>query len=301
MQQQKNLILFIILTVLILVGWQQLSSRLWPPRPRPIPEPTTVLAPEWNSFLAAVAMPGSGGVEAVGPAAADLAVADWSVHPENWLVKSAPEPKKAEVKKAEPAAPHYEVQLGDDQSSLKVTATTLGGGIEGVILNHYPQATSDGKPDGNPPKPLHLVPEEANQASPSNLLYLYQNENDKRPVDTLGKDEWELVSPKDPVPGTAYPEVVFAYRKLPNVDITKTYRLDPKAYHIELMLEFKYKGTGAKAAPLRYQLSAAHGLPIEGDWYTNVYRNALIGDVDGKGNVSRDLQDAQLHRHQGRG
>lgn len=303
MQQPKNLLLFIVLTVLILVGWHQLSVRLWPPRSRPTPPPEEKSPWVWENLrpreqsevfarLAAAAAPAGAGVDTIGSTATAAAVADWSVHQENRVVKREPEPRP-EIKKGAPPAPHYAIQMGDDQSSLKVALTTLGGGVESVILNHFPQATSEGKPDGNPPVPLHLVRTQSFDPTPSNLLYLYANEKDDRPVDTLGKEEWELVSPKNPDPHTAYPEVVFAYHKHPEVDIIKTYRLNPKAYDIELTLEFRYKGAGGKSAPLRYQLASGHGLPIEGDWYNSVFRNALIGEVDNRGEVYRDVQDAR--------
>src|SRR5262249_47334575 len=43
----------------------------------------------------------------------------------------------------------------------------------------------------------------------------------------------------------------------------------------------------------RYQLTSGHGLPIEGVWYTNTFRNALIGTTDPNGDAFRDFQDSR--------
>ena len=40
--QQKNLIIFIALCLLTLVGWPLLMNRLWPPRPRAVLPPVGV-------------------------------------------------------------------------------------------------------------------------------------------------------------------------------------------------------------------------------------------------------------------
>ncbi len=40
----------------------------------------------------------------------------------------------------------------------------------------------------------------------------------------------------------------------------------------------------------RYQLTGAHGLPVEGKWYTSIFRNALIAEEE-KNEIWRDFQD----------
>src|SRR5208282_876695 len=44
-----------------------------------------------------------------------------------------------------------------------------------------------------------------------------------------------------------------------------------------------------------YQLTGGHGLPIEGEWYTSIFRNALVGQKEkGQGkNFWRDYQDSR--------
>src|SRR5207249_4070914 len=75
---------------------------------------------------------------------------------------------------------------------------------------------------------------------------------------------------------TDVPEDAFKHLR-----IFKTYRLGPRDYHLTLLVEIEDTRSGAdanvKAEPFRYQLAGAHGLPIEGIWYTSTYRDGVIG------------------------
>src|SRR5262249_14501163 len=52
--------------------------------------------------------------------------------------------------------------------------------------------------------------------------------------------------------------------------------------------------------PFRYQLAGAHGLPIEGVWYTNIFRNSMIGEVNSRKNLVRTMEEArQISFHEG--
>ena len=78
--------------------------------------------------------------------------------------------------------------------------------------------------------------------------------------------------------------------------VAKTYSLTEGEYHLGLEVKVRRIAKAAldpdKTLPFRYQMTSFHGLPVEGRWYTNYFRNALIGQVDAKtGYVSRDLQD----------
>src|SRR5262249_29296751 len=74
----------------------------------------------------------------------------------------------------------------------------------------------------------------------------------------------------------------------------KTFRLAKGDYHVGLVVRLERKGDGNAALPFRYQLTSGHGLPIEGEWYTYTYRNAMIGLVDPARRVAwRDLQDSR--------
>jgi YidC/Oxa1 family membrane protein insertase len=79
--------------------------------------------------------------------------------------------------------------------------------------------------------------------------------------------------------------------------ITKTYTLKPREYHIGLNIQIEdtRNSKAADKAPrlFRYQLAGSHGLPIEGEWYTSVYRSPMIGTVNARGTLIRDLTQTQ--------
>src|SRR5262249_34447894 len=62
-------------------------------------------------------------------------------------------------------------------------------------------------------------------------------------------------------------------------------------------VEIERKPGGQEPVKVRYQLTGGHGMPIEGEWYTSVYRTALIGLIDGRGNAYRDYQDSRSISH----
>src|SRR5207249_3984662 len=114
---------------------------------------------------------------------------------------------------------------------------------------------------------------------------------DDRPLDTLGKRNWELVEPEKPQEGESYSKVVFR-TEVDGVRIKKTYTFDPVSYHLGLEVTLERVGPGTVS--FRYQLAGGHGMPLEGEWYTSTYRNALIGRVDGKNNLWRDFQELRF-------
>ena len=47
----------------------------------------------------------------------------------------------------------------------------------------------------------------------------------------------------------------------------------------------------AKETHVPLPVTGPHGIPIEGQWYTSIFRNTLIGQVDDKDYIERDFQD----------
>jgi YidC/Oxa1 family membrane protein insertase len=299
--QNKNWPLFMLVSALIILGWIQLQNLIWPPPPRLVP--MHVPDPRlWSSVPGSVhgfweqagGLAGPGGAGAL---ATQVAVADWAAG--EWQGPAAPEPAPVEEAPPPPIAQnvqHQEPTLGSDAEdsafNLKVVLTTQGGGVQELVLNKFAQANRLGLPDGTPPERLGLIPD--NPDAPSNLLthYLSPVEGEpKNPVDTLAKQEWVLVEVKNG-PNDSVHEAVFR-TEVPGLDviITKIYTLAQGAYHIGL--ELKFERRQGQPIQFRYQLAGAHGLPIEGEWYTSTFRNSLIGLVDSKGYVWRDLQDSR--------
>ncbi len=201
------------------------------------------------------------------------------------------------------------IPFGGENSYIQGLFTTRGAGVQKLTLNKFKAANWLGE---RAKGELELIPDDPQQAS--FLMYHYPfdvaNEfNDKvdesgkiikrsNPVDTLGWQIWKLESNKTLGDGTQ--EVRFsthvpeeAYR---HIRIVKTFRLLPHAYHLTLLLEFfderDPKDSAKNPIPFRYQLAGAHGMPIEGIFYTATYRDSVIGQVDKEGSLVRTKEDA---------
>src|SRR5262249_46273155 len=77
-----------------------------------------------------------------------------------------------------------------------------------------------------------------------------------------------------------------------------------KDYHLGLQVEFKLIDAAdpKESVNFCYQTAGPLRMPIEGVWYTNTFRNAVIGGYAAKGrNVWRDLQDSRTIDFQGGG
>jgi YidC/Oxa1 family membrane protein insertase len=214
------------------------------------------------------------------------------------------------------AAPSTDITLGDDTNYfLKVWLTPEGASVRQVILNRFPMADAYGLPVTDPmtkaPRPLDLVPPwrikerselenaqrntiEFDQTDPFHhyQLYHYVRADDDRPVDSLGKLNWTLVPPgvqtKD-----GRQEVSFQAEIDGSIRVTKTYALAPGDYHLGLTVKMESLRQSGEATKFRYQLAGARGLPVEGEWYTQIFRNALIGWEHQSGGFGRSFEDSR--------
>ncbi len=307
MQQQdqtKRIVIFCVSMALCFAVWFGLKAWLYPPPPPPAP-------PE--ARLAAALLSSVDGD--LGQGITQAAVL-WSVEAKH-SAESKPEekPDRAQpppvVAEKPPPAPDRLKTLGDisrtSKFHIRAVFTPRGGGVLSVVLNKFQEADALGRPvklpDGSP-APYRLVPEDP--TNPSNLLLHFDvnKKDDEKPYDTLGKADWtggpdgksdpEVVT--DAVDGRERQSVTFWSPPVQGFQIAKTYSLTQGDYHIGLEVKVKRLAGASldpdKTLPFRYQMTAFHGLPVEGRWYTNTFRNTLIGQVDSKtGYVSRDLQD----------
>ena len=125
---------------------------------------------------------------------------------------------------------------------------------------------------------------------PSFLLYHYAEPNKERPENELGEREWTLITPP-PDASSATQEASFRTElKEFGLRITKTYTLAKGDYHVGLSVKLE-RIPGTTVLPFRYSLSTGRGLPIEGVWYTSVYRNCYIGWFEGDA-ARRHLDDS---------
>lgn len=229
-----------------------------------------------------------------------------------------PEVKKTEAKKRDKEKEFKAVQLPplppatpsdrlltlgggtDSDFNLEVSLDPLGGGVRAVTLPKFRAADGDGRPAG-PGETLKLVPAEANEREPSNLLLHYDPKDadtyDARPFDTLGKRVWTVVEKDgrkvviDEVEGRKRMQAAFR-TEIAGVVITKTYTLLEGEYHVGLQVDLeRAKDAGQEVVKFRYQMSGPKGLPIEGKWYTSTFRNALIALEDKDGYIYREFED----------
>src|SRR5262249_55746021 len=120
-----------------------------------------------------------------------------------------------------------------------------------------------------------------------------------RPLDTLGKERWEVVEPNPIVPGQTVKRVVFT-KTIRDVRITKTFSLEKGDYHFGLEVKVELvdakPGSGRRTSKFRYQIAGSHGLRMEGEWYAGVHRNAHILNVDPKNSMKPDRKTEELPR-----
>lgn len=328
---KRNLTLFLVLATILLVGWPLVERQIWPPKPKPDvtkpkEEPSADPAANAVAALGALANPdGTSSLAALcepalfGPVAARPVVSQQEPVATPWpwqrsgkqvardeilsvasLVAGAgnlPDaaetaligPRKVEV------TPVETFHLGDGDYKIQATFTSKGGGLESLTLNQFQAADKWGKPeeqsDGQQ-VPLTLVP--GTDGIPSYLVYHYAQPGDKRPVDTLGNLIWKPLGVKKDERGVINEVTFQADLSRENVRLTKIFTLRPGDYHIGLALRLeRIRADGSGLAKFKYQLTGSHGLPIEGQWYTYIFRNALFGWEDEKGGGWRELEDSR--------
>jgi YidC/Oxa1 family membrane protein insertase len=267
--QQRNLLLFFLLSAVIVLGALQLRQRLWPPEKPAKPDP-------------AVLVPKPKGKK-----------------PSGALAQLPPQPAVTPDRDL--------VELGstgaDSRYNLGVRLDPLGAGVRSVTLNKFKEADRNGRPVD---EPLELVPAGANRHTPSNLVYHFDPTDSSfdHPLDTLGRVRWEVVRGKDgkavrveEAEGNERQSVSFRAEAL-GVKLKKTYTLTQGDYHVGLVIDLERPKAAAdarasekQAVLFRYQLTGAKGLPVEGKWYTSVFRNAFIGLEDDRGYIDRNMQD----------
>ncbi|HTK74432.1 MAG TPA: membrane protein insertase YidC [Gemmataceae bacterium] len=297
--QNRRLILFMLFTFALMSGYTWVKLKYFTPQTLSREqllaiEPAlrlTAYAPTANGLADAVELGVRGVVDRANHfafAKADLAA------------------RREEVAKAKPAAPPTPkpegIVLGGPDYHLQVTLTPRGAGVDRLILTHFREADHYGLPEyldkeKKQPKPLELIPPDD---VPSFVLYHYADAKpeEERPLDTLGLRDWTVTANN---PGQDEHTVAFSTDLADKgVRITKTYSLKKKEYHVGLTVKVERLPDAKQTEPFRYQLAGAHGLPIEGEWYTTIFRNTLVGWVTKDGSVDRFLEDsATLSRSAG--
>jgi YidC/Oxa1 family membrane protein insertase len=292
--QQKNLPLAIVLSALILFGWVSLSRYLWPPPP-PQQENTEVAKNDERK------KPKND--ENKKPAAKEKDKNAAEKKPdEQKKVNAAERVAAADLQQLPETPPGKLVELGsregDSRFHLYVVIDPRGAAVQSVWLNKYQAADIYGRPvwrdaDKKQPMLLALVPPGRNAHAPSFQMFAFDVHapNDDQPLDTLARLNWTVLDKKSEDVNGRRRESVSFQAETQGVIVTKTYTLTEGEYHLGLTVAMQRKKGADKTITFRYQMTGAHGLPVEGKWYTSTFRNALIALVDKNGGVTRDLQE----------
>jgi YidC/Oxa1 family membrane protein insertase len=323
---QRNYIVFFVLSVLIMGGWIWLEQSRWrtpekkaPKEPAAEVKKIPLTARQEAHALGAgpIAEQAGAGAFAAGPWTLAFAQLRQFVPPPARWGQIARELRPALFLVPPPGLPQVlallpqvlpaqekavplptATSLGGEGFHLQVELTSLGAGVRSVTLSRFEAANYLGQPAGHK---LELVPDDPIQ--PSYLLHHYPDPKAKNPVLGLGEILWDAKGKKTDADGVQQMSYTALVPGMPFLRITKTYRLAPTAYHLGLALEIKDERDqrGAEGiSAFRYQLAGAHGLPIEGEWFTTIFRNAVTLMVDNRGGLWRELVDSgQIALHDG--
>jgi YidC/Oxa1 family membrane protein insertase len=280
---QRNIFLFIVLAALVLSGWFWLVIYNRTPKD--------------EDAIAKAESDAKKEKDARVKAAQAKAVKDKEDKDNEAKAKEKKEPdKKPPVEKIAKEVPAKTETLGGAGFHLTVDTTTRGAGVRRVVLNRFESADWRGRPkldEAGDPVPLELIQD--NEYTPAFRMYHYPEPQAEHPVFGLGEKIWQFEGRNkadEQIHEVRYSSMVPGLED--QVKIVKTYRLGPQDYHVTLLLEIHDLRTDRHAPkiPFRYQLTGGQGLPIEGEWYTAIFRNAIMGLVEGRDSLWRKLEDS---------
>jgi YidC/Oxa1 family membrane protein insertase len=284
----KNFIAFILVSIAILAGWMFLQRSLAPPKP-----------PEKKDDAVVAKMDDKKPDEKKD----DKKVDDKKAEEKQPGKKDEKQPKvdekkvePVEAKKETPPPPPAKAEtftLGDDESFLKVLLTNRGAAVRKLTLTRFEAADYLGRPVKD--KKLEFIQDDPELAS--FRMYDYATPGSAAPLLGLGEAIWSV---EQPVRADASGwSIVFAVTSPnhPELKIRKTYRLGKGDYHVGLSIELQDLRDPTKDKGkfgYRYQLTGAHGLPVEGEWYTSptYLHNSYVGVVDASNYLSRTMEDS---------
>ncbi|MGL6094716.1 MAG: YidC/Oxa1 family insertase periplasmic-domain containing protein, partial [Fimbriiglobus sp.] len=126
--------------------------------------------------------------------------------------------------------------------------------------------------------------------------------NDGHPSTELGDRQWALKETgRDAQTGTWSAAFETDLGTPYFLRLRKTYSLGPKDYHFGLKFDVTpLEGRAAGKGVFRYQIVGPHGLPVEGEWYSSIFRNVMAGWTTPAGGVKRSFDDAaSIHARYG--
>lgn len=277
----KNLIVFIVFAATVIVGWSYLQRQIWPVKPA-------------DAKKAALAQNKKDAVKNDDDKKDDKAVdkKDDAKKPDEKVEPKGDE-KKDDKKSEDPIPAPKDAAtypLGDDTSYLSLTLTNRGAGVQNLTLTRFEAANYLGQPAH---RKLDFIQDDPFISS--FRMYHYPDAASDQPLLGLGEALWNVVGDGREKDGEGW-KIAF-WTLVPNqrhLKIVKTYRLQPKDYHVGLNIEIQNLDANSGKTSFRYQLTGSHGLPLEGEWYTppTNLRNAVVGVLDDRDNLIRTIEDA---------
>ncbi len=280
--EKQRLVLLVALCLLSTFAIQILLEKAGlGPKPKPKDDPA-----------AAQAEPGKDGAAEKPPKA--VADADAEKDKPKEQAEKAPEVKTPKVELVEPA----ELVLGATRKAgpsdywLQLQLTQIGAGVAAIDSARF-EREFEGK---NPHRPMQLIKDDPG-APPSlavNIVSLGDPVVADAPPSEIPLDgmTWDVVRDDQkrivhPIPADARSEsetkgaeVVFRTSVGdPAVTLTKTFRLLKGQNGFEMELGIESPG---KERTVTYKLLGPHGIPIEGEWYTGTFRDAVFGGTNAK-------------------
>ena len=191
-------------------------------------------------------------------------------------------------------SPEFPV-IGSDSSTspyfIEAKFDPRGAVVRRLVLNRFGGSDPDGRATGRPLELIQETPVAAAESFHPGAFELthFPGDSARQPIDELARRSWkcstEKVKRED---GREESRVVFV-TDVRGVRITKAFRLVEGEYH--LGLDISLEKTDPAAKNFRYQLAGPRGLPLEGDWYTQTFRNAVFGVQDARAVFDRQVLD----------
>ena len=302
MSNEKRFFLCMFLMLIWMMGWPYVARQMgWAPEPKK-PPAVAGAGQEPGKKGESPALPKDGAKpestksEAPAKKAETPAVAAAPKKPDVELVNGS-ELILGSVAEKDPAAYHIQVQLEQK-----------GAGVDSVYLAQFDAEYKNGV---KLRLPLPLIPHDFTWP-PSLSLTLNSGGGGAAPTPLAEGDEAIIASARDAedwldsvvwdvvkddqgrirrpisvnVPGTDKTvegqSVVFRTKSPSGVVVTKTFRLGKGIDGLEMDLKFESPDHERKVV---YNLLGAHGIPIEGEWYTGTFRDLIFGQLNGSTTV----------------
>jgi YidC/Oxa1 family membrane protein insertase len=295
--QARNLLLFVAFTLVILWGWFKLENIISPPRKDEAKK--TDPEKDKDDEQKKAEKPGFWETRAkeLNEVRRDFerAQRDREAAEKRAVTQRiTPDSELLDLGEADPASPFH----------LHIRLDPRGAAVRSVLLNKFLASDFMGKPTKDR---LELVPDAFNRREASYyLMHVPVGDPNESPFEKLAIVQWKADAVKSIKLDDGRERQVVTFRttvqvprvegdkdkvvRMVNVHLAKTYTLTQGEYHLGLEVEMRTDETEPARTMFKYQLAGAHALPVEGKWYTNTFRNALIG-VEKGNSLLRDIQD----------